>query len=440
MQHVVRTNHKMLINSSISFEENYLFWQKKFIKHQAYRITHRHIKEENRAEIQRTLENILNIESLEALSKTVNRLKNLGLRDVHSFIHSKFLIFIKEKHPNIKLYEVDTIILNDFFSILAFKHTAGTLTYYKAKFLSLFRFIEKNTYFRFLIDIKLNNDFKNSLTSILPSFLNENELKILLNELNSYTQPKKIKKLREALMLKIIIFTGLRIAEVVEMKFENIIQKDNYYLIEVIGKGNKLRRVSILKTQIDNLLLPFLKLRASYKQDNPYIFTTKMSNFHININRQNVVLNGFLKAILYKLKIEKERNSVHMLRHSFASFIYKQSKDMILVRDSLGHSQTSTSHIYMHLDEEKLLEISQITNKLLESPLQQNYVKAKKCENITQTIKSFMQEIPQNPSIKIKRKTQNNIPVMQDNVMQDKLNCNTSYFTCYNDKHIVYRF
>lgn len=424
MQHKIKTNHRILIDPSMSFEENYLFWQKKFIKYQAYRITNRHIREENRVEVQRILDDILDIDSLENLSKAVNRLRSLGLKIVYHFIHSKFRIFIKEKYSGIKLYEIDTGILNEFFSILAFQHTFGTLICYKTYFLSLFKFIEKNTYFRFLIDIKLNNTFKNSTTNILPSFLNENELKILLNELDSYIQPRKLKKIREALMLKIIIFTGLRISEVVEIKFENITQKDSYYLIEVVGKGNKLRRVSILKAQIDNLLLPFLRLRASYKQNNPYLFIAKRSKVnsscYTNTN-QLKVLNDFLRIILCKLKIKKERSSVHMLRHSFASFIYKQSKDMLLVRDSLGHSQTSTTQIYMHLDEEKLLEISQIANKLLESP---SILIQEKYENIGEIMKSFTREKPQN--IKIKHKTQKNTSVVQD-ILIPKIDI--SYYT-----------
>ncbi|WP_367752941.1 tyrosine-type recombinase/integrase [Ammoniphilus sp. 3BR4] len=41
--------------------------------------------------------------------------------------------------------------------------------------------------------------------------------------------------------------------------------------------------------------------------------------------------------------------NAHKLRHSFATRLYENSKDIVLVKDQLGHESVETTNLYTHL-------------------------------------------------------------------------------------------
>ena len=44
----------------------------------------------------------------------------------------------------------------------------------------------------------------------------------------------------------------------------------------------------------------------------------------------------------------------HMLRHTFATELYRQTKDIRLVQKALGHADLSTTMIYTHIVDDDL--------------------------------------------------------------------------------------
>ncbi|MWX77704.1 tyrosine-type recombinase/integrase, partial [Francisella tularensis] len=47
----------------------------------------------------------------------------------------------------------------------------------------------------------------------------------------------------------------------------------------------------------------------------------------------------------------------HMLRHSFASHVLDSSKDLLAVKDLLGHADISSTQIYTHLNFQQLASV-----------------------------------------------------------------------------------
>jgi integrase/recombinase XerD len=65
-------------------------------------------------------------------------------------------------------------------------------------------------------------------------------------------------------------------------------------------------------------------------------------------------IGRLVEQIMLSVGLRKEKNSAHMLRHTFATLLYQNSKDLILVQEALGHADINTSRIYTHFDKTKL--------------------------------------------------------------------------------------
>lgn len=56
-----------------------------------------------------------------------------------------------------------------------------------------------------------------------------------------------------------------------------------------------------------------------------------------------------LKSLYKKAEIDENKYSVHTLRHTCATILYKSGYDIKLIQEILGHSSVNTTKIYTHL-------------------------------------------------------------------------------------------
>lgn len=90
------------------------------------------------------------------------------------------------------------------------------------------------------------------------------------------------------------------------------------------------------------------------------IFNKKNNNTALLINNLGNQVNRQYVFTLIKAK-QKELNieiniSPHSLRHSFATNMLENDSDLRSVQQLLGHSDISTTQIYTHLQDKKLVE------------------------------------------------------------------------------------
>jgi len=156
----------------------------------------------------------------------------------------------------------------------------------------------------------------------LPVILEPEEVQNLLK------QPSKRYPtgLRNKAIMSLMLHCGLRLSEVVNLKPGNLNLTKGKLRVES-GKGKKDRDLAI----------------PDYLNENNFFFSTlkgrKLSDRYI----QQMVKRYATKAGINK------KISPHILRHTYATQYYKQTKDIETLRRILGHSDISTTTIYITL-------------------------------------------------------------------------------------------
>ena len=164
------------------------------------------------------------------------------------------------------------------------------------------------------------------------------------------------KSIRERLILELFYATGVRISELVAIRFRDIRMEEG--IIHVMGKGSK-ERIVIIGGDAQATLRHyqnFLHERQIVGQDR-YLFpalrrNSKGGNGHMAIRTVFNVVKKYLRKIS-----DDEKLSPHSLRHTFATHMLNNGADLMAIKDLLGHSSLSSTQIYTHLQPKKLKKI-----------------------------------------------------------------------------------
>jgi len=182
----------------------------------------------------------------------------------------------------------------------------------------------------------------------LPVVLNDEERKKLLNQANKrYTTG-----FRNKVMIQLMFNLGFRLAEVVNLKWQDV-----DFLSEVVmireGKGMKDRTLYIKdnnwRGENDKRALQEWKERQVKEVGKlpEYVFSTMSSNSKGEKLSDRYVQNMITR---YSKKAGITRKiSPHTLRHTFATDLYRKTRDLVVVKNALGHSDLSTTMVYVHL-------------------------------------------------------------------------------------------
>ena len=152
--------------------------------------------------------------------------------------------------------------------------------------------------------------------------------------------------LRLTALLELAYATGLRVTELVSLKF-SALDRDGRFLI-VRGKGGKERLVPLTRPAWASLQA-YLPCRP--KRESPYVFATGSAQGHLTRQRfgqllkQRAAARGIDPAIL----------SPHVLRHAFATHLIEHGADLRSVQLMLGHSDIATTQIYTHVATDRLV-------------------------------------------------------------------------------------
>lgn len=183
--------------------------------------------------------------------------------------------------------------------------------------------------------------------------------KILINALEEIVVTKNkyrdILKLRNKLIGLFLLTTGLRAREVVGLLWNDVFKVRGRLCIEFAGKGNKERRIP-LSPETSEYLLEYRRMLGytnDYSDDSRPIFIS----FSRNINQQ-MNYDGLYKAVKAAVnKVAANGNiSPHWFRHTFITLLLEQDVPLAIVKELAGHSDISTTNLYLERMNEKTVE------------------------------------------------------------------------------------
>jgi site-specific recombinase XerD len=151
--------------------------------------------------------------------------------------------------------------------------------------------------------------------------------------------------------------TGARMQELLDLRLNNIIRNETGVRIRIHGKGNKIRYVPLLGSTVEHLDAYIEEFHRNSPKD-AFLFFTIHDSQHTQMKPGTV--DYFMKKYggLAHLRDETFPADihVHMLRHSIAMAMYKNSIPISYIRDFLGHSSVETTAIYSYADDETIIK------------------------------------------------------------------------------------
>lgn len=208
----------------------------------------------------------------------------------------------------------------------------------------------------------LDNDPSNilelpKLPERLPTYLSLEEADKLLNSL---AKSKKEFTERNFAIVTLIINCGFRVSEISKMNIDDI--RGN--IITVIGKRNKEREVPI-NSSCRDALDRYLKVRCNgLIKDSVPLFLSKRG-FRMSTD----IIQRIVKDALFDAGLDSKKYSVHKLRHTAATFMYRYgNSDIARIKEILGHESLQTTLIYTHISTDQLQQV------IDSNPLNKNYL------------------------------------------------------------------
>ena len=181
----------------------------------------------------------------------------------------------------------------------------------------------------------------------LPRSLSHEEIeRILRPEL-----PRTPKSLCDQAMLELAYASGLRLAELRDIRLEQLQLEAGF--ATVIGKGDKERVVPIGTRACDAI--------GSYLHSGRPALVRRRSPGNVFLNMRG---RAFASVTLWYRICERVRMAgierkvtPHMLRHSFATHLMENGADLRAIQTMLGHASISTTEVYTHVAGARLREV-----------------------------------------------------------------------------------
>lgn len=354
-----------------NLNDNFMHWFVPYMDDVFYNQTDRNVKDHKLHN--ELIELFKTKNELKDLSDIIKRMSRNGFVGPKAYFNAnlKFYDFLEHK-KHIGFNKVSSAMLKDF--LARFIDKSYSQVYKKNIFVAVKNFL------MFIEDRNILEDGRTSHLFALKKDIakaikrSKKEIAFLSPHVEYYKFLDAIDKVawhdanmhRNRLMLKILLITGIRVSELTAIKIDDVKVNslENTVLIDIVGKGNKSRIVSIAHKLIkENLEATMLNAKG---QGTKFLFPTK-SGKAVNVRYlHDIIVPTMSIAGIPK----KSKNSSHMLRHSCATWLSAVGKfDIVKIQAYMGHADISTTNKYIHIDSEVVKDVTRKANEILGNEL-----------------------------------------------------------------------
>lgn len=156
-----------------------------------------------------------------------------------------------------------------------------------------------------------------------------------------------------SLLIAVGCYTGLRISDILNLKWENVLYKNILVLTE--KKTKKTRRIHLNPELIKIIDKTYSKL--GILDDSEFMFVNRFGTKPINVQ----YVNRQLKEIFKKYKIRIPNVSTHTFRKTLGRRVWENNdgseRSLILLSELFNHSSVKTTKIYLGIREEEIGDV-----------------------------------------------------------------------------------
>ena len=186
----------------------------------------------------------------------------------------------------------------------------------------------------------------------LPKILSHDDIDALFTQVEG---DESVKGIRLRTQLEILYAGGLRVTELVSLKYTSaarVTQADASPCLTILGKGGRERLVPLTGAAVRAIgdwaavreqSLP--KNAVARDRADTFLFPSSGKSGHMTRER----FAQLLKQLARDAGLDAARISPHTLRHAFATHLLERGADLRVVQTLLGHADIATTQIYTHV-------------------------------------------------------------------------------------------
>lgn len=265
------------------------------------------------------------------------------------WIVSDFLNYLHEN--KIELNNLEIINVSNYIELKSQKYEKATLNVIKSVLRETLNWLSINNRISFNGRQAFPLIRKDTRHKLLSTY-SEEEIKKILEVIDNTTKSGKC----IFLVISLLAYYGLRVGDIINLKFENIDFENN--LISIIQQKTKKPLTLPLIDEVKYPLLDYLKNARPSSIDENYILIT-MHAPYTKYNNTSSIHRMVTKSMeLAGINFENKHHGPHALRHSLATNMINNNVPISAIGNVLGHSNNKTTEIYITKDITHLQELT----------------------------------------------------------------------------------